>query len=455
MDHITAGGVFVTIDFCLSILGTILNVIIVATIKNSSYLLQEQYYSFLASLGLSNIIITSFNKLLSSVLCGHAVAKNLTAVPFQFCNISVVFSRLTWIILPYTVFFISWLDFLKTVKYKYLRSDSIDFESSSFSRKSVDEQGILTQRYLILKEYQYIQIIKSLKNSQQNKKNSVDGVDSLHSIKNKWMSKIKTNKKMDSERLGSISRKWKENTIEKRKDELRRRRVMKQKSKSFDDELELEPSDRIKIEKKQSYSCSEIPQLYSIKEEGNNTNISQSKTYRRKMFAKSRTQQVTMSFSSASSIKSLKSSNASLSSCDPRCIITLSSPESTAPPILIFPDSGKKGELRKQVSFENSLDGIDQPRGSQVSYRNGRATTSMLSSDTASVTRKRSVTSNTSTVTSSSASVPDLKYILVIWSLGAVYTMIDEQLVKPSSQLCSVADGSNLLLYLVTRSISL
>ena len=338
LQHISAGGLFVSIDFCLSILGTILNVIILATIKNSSFLLQDQYYSFLASLSLSNIIICSFLKLLSSVLCGHAVARNLLEVPFQFCNIYVVFRRLTWCVLPYTVFFIAWLDLVNTVRYKFLTSGSIDFESSSYGRKSVDEEGILTKRYLILKEYKYIQIIKSLKSSQQNKKNSTDGSDSLHSIKNKWKSKIKTNKKLDSEKFGSISRKWKENTFDKKKDELKRQRVMKQKSKSFDDELELDPGHRVQMEKKQSYSCSELPQLYSIREEGDTSirNIAQSKTYRRKMFAKSKTQQVTMSFSPASSLSS-----------EPQCIITLSSPESTAP-VRIFPDTAKDEARYKQ-----------------------------------------------------------------------------------------------------------
>ena len=213
LDHLTAGGVFVTLDFCLSILATILNVIIVATIKNSSSLLQEPYYSFLASLGVSNIIISAFLKLLSSVVCGHAVARNLAEVPFQFCNIYISVQRLTWITLPYTVFFISWLEFIRTLRHKYdLRSASLELESSPFSRKSIDEEGILTGRYLILKEYQYVQIIKSLKNSQQKKRTSEDGAETLHTIKNRWKSKIKTNKKLDSEKLSSISSKWKENT---------------------------------------------------------------------------------------------------------------------------------------------------------------------------------------------------------------------------------------------------
>ena len=162
-------------------------------------------------------------------------------------------------------------------------------------------------------------------------------MDSLHSIKNRWKSKIKTNKKCDSEKLSSISRKWKENTIDKKKEALKRGQ-----SKSFDDELE--PTDKVLIDSKQSYSCSEIPQLSSIKEEGDQSlkNIGQSKTYRRKMFARCKTQEVTMSFSPASSLKSLKSSNASLSSCEPLCIITVSSPESTAPPLRIFPGNTKE-----------------------------------------------------------------------------------------------------------------
>ena len=442
LSHLTAGGIFVSVDFCLSILGTVLNVIIVATIKNSSYLLQEQSYSLLASLGVSNIIITSFLKLLSSVVCGHAVARNLTEVPFQFCSIYIVVQRLTWIILPYTVFFMSWLEFIKTMKQKYntRRDSSVEFESSPFSRKSIDEQGILTQRYLILKEYQYVQIIKSLKTSQQQKRRSEDGppVDSLHSIKNKWKSKIKTNKKLDSEKLSSVSRKWKENTIDKKKEELK-----KQKSKSFDDELE--PSDKVLIDSQQSYSCSEIPQLSSIKEEGEN--IGQSKTYRRAMFARCKTsqvtQQATMSFSSpASSLRSL-SSPGSQPGSQP-CIITLSSPESSAPPTLILGRREKEGlrGLGKQVSFENSLDQIDQRRLSQVNYRAGRASTSIFSDESHSLRgRARSVTSNTSTMasttTSTSSTVPDLKYIAIIWSLALLYTMLES-----STELCCVIEGN-------------
>ena len=458
MSHITAGGVFVTLDFSLSIIATVLNVIIVATIKNSSYLLQEPHYSLLASLGVSNIIISAFLKLLSSVFCGHIVARNLTEVPFQFCNIYIVVQRLTWIILPYTVFFISWLELMARLKHKYnITSDSSESESSPFSRKSIDEQGILTQRYLILKECEYVQIIKSLKISQQKKRTSVEAVDSLHSIKNRWKSKIKTNKKCDSEKLSSISRKWKENTIDQKKDELKRGRVMKQKSKSFDDELE--PTDKVLIDNKQSYSCSEIPQLSSIKEEGDPSlrNIGQSKTYRRKMFARCKTGQVTMSFSPASSIKSLSSGGG-----DQGCIITLSSPESTAPPILIFPEHGRgKEELRKQVSFENSLDQIETERRlsqcqpqpqcqTQVNYKAGRARTSLLSEETGSVSvsvsssnrgRARSVTSNTSTQASTSSSqVPHLKYITIIWSLGLVYTIIE-----PTTEVCCVTQGNNTL----------
>ena len=111
--------------------------------------------------------------------------------------------------------------------------------------------------------------------------------------------------------------------------------------------------------------------------------------------------------------------------------------------IFHFLSSAQKGDLRKQVSFENSLDEIDQPKLSQVNYRNGRPTTSILSDESGSISRKRSVTSNTSTVTDRRASIPHLKLILMIWSLALLYTFIDEQLVERTSELCSVSEGKH------------
>ena len=62
IDHIMAGGVFAATDFSLSILGTILNVIILVTIKNSPVLCRDLDYIMFASLAASNVIITTFVK---------------------------------------------------------------------------------------------------------------------------------------------------------------------------------------------------------------------------------------------------------------------------------------------------------------------------------------------------------------------------------------------------------
>ena len=55
IDNVTAGGIFTAIDFCISIIASILNVIIVVTIKNSSYLCKDITYVLFASLGASNL----------------------------------------------------------------------------------------------------------------------------------------------------------------------------------------------------------------------------------------------------------------------------------------------------------------------------------------------------------------------------------------------------------------
>ena len=46
-------------------------------------------------------------------------------------------------------------------------------------------------------------------------------------------------------------------------------------SEELDEELEVEPSNRVSMEKKQSYSCSELPHLYSIREEGDSIHNSE------------------------------------------------------------------------------------------------------------------------------------------------------------------------------------
>ena len=78
--QVTAGGLFVFIEMSLGFLATVLNVIVLATIKNSSSLLSQSRYVLLANLVTSNIATSILVKLMSVVLCGHAVATRKTQV---------------------------------------------------------------------------------------------------------------------------------------------------------------------------------------------------------------------------------------------------------------------------------------------------------------------------------------------------------------------------------------
>ena len=78
--QVTAGGLFVFIEMSLGFLATVLNVIVLATIKNSHSLLSQPRYVLLANLAASNIATSILVKLMSVVLCGHAVATHRTQV---------------------------------------------------------------------------------------------------------------------------------------------------------------------------------------------------------------------------------------------------------------------------------------------------------------------------------------------------------------------------------------
>ena len=87
IDHVLAGGLFVAIEMSLGFISIILNVIILATIRNSESLQNEEQYILLGNMSVANIMTGSFVKLMSVVLCGHSVAVNKTEVDFQFCSL--------------------------------------------------------------------------------------------------------------------------------------------------------------------------------------------------------------------------------------------------------------------------------------------------------------------------------------------------------------------------------
>jgi hypothetical protein len=97
-------------------IATVLNVIVLATIKNSDRLLSEPTYVLIANACVSNIAISSFVKLMSVILCGHAVATGRTVAVFQFCSLFLFCQRLTWSVLPTTVMLLPWAALLPRLR---------------------------------------------------------------------------------------------------------------------------------------------------------------------------------------------------------------------------------------------------------------------------------------------------------------------------------------------------
>ena len=401
IDNVTAGGIFAGADFSLAILSLVLNVIILATIKNSNSLCSDVHFVMYACIAASNVIITSFVKLLSTVLCGHAVAKNKVSVPFQFCGIYNIFSRLTWFIFPYSILIVSWLDLLEIMSQRFSKSE-LELDVSSLMR--VEDEGVLTRRHNILKEREVIQLMKSLKSS--------SSVDSILTSRSKGGGK--TLGQQEKETINSAAKMWKSKALDKKREDIslkKKRKVFKQKSKSIDNTLDMTKTVPSIDNSKLSHSCSELTRevsvpLSAIKEEDDETqnHYSNQGSFRRKIFAKSKTQQLTLSLSPGSSLKSFKSSNQSLSS------------------------------LKKQVSFDDSLSSDTRVTMSKTS---GKIETRLVPE---SETMSMRPSSRASNVSSNNADVNarDLKYAISVWSLAAIYCILNKQ--EPS-ELCSVTEG--------------
>ena len=257
IDHITAGGIFAATDFSLSIMGTVLNVIILVTIKNSPTLSRDLDYIMFASLAAANIIITAFVKLLSTVLVGHAVAKNAEEVSFQFCSVYIMFHRLTWFIFPATILTLSWSHFWSIIQYRFVTSESFEtMETLSMGRKSlVEEEGVLTRRHNILKEREIVRIMKSFQADKADCDSSNESVLSPKSKRTKKSAR-KSSGQQEKETI-NLARAWKSKATEKKTEvpANEKRKLLKEKSKSIDDTLETSPT---QLERQHSHSCFEL-----------------------------------------------------------------------------------------------------------------------------------------------------------------------------------------------------
>ena len=162
IEQVLAGGIFVAIEMSLGFISMILNVIILATIKHSELLQNDEKYLLMGNMSAANIIICSFVKLMSVVLCGHAVAINSLEADFQFCSIFVFFHRMTWSILPSSIFFYYWLDLVPRIRLYMINTHIVsDQDASSMGKiSSSEDEGVLTKRHMIRKADYYVALLK-------------------------------------------------------------------------------------------------------------------------------------------------------------------------------------------------------------------------------------------------------------------------------------------------------
>ena len=162
IDHLLAGGIFVAVEMSLGFISILLNVIILATIRNSESLQNEEQYILLGNMSAANIMTGSFVKLMSVVLCGHSVAVNKTEVDFQFCSLFVFSHRMSWSILPSTVFLLYWTDLIQKMRhYQVQKQLDAECDTTSVSKTSqCEEEGVLTRIFMIRKTNKYLALLK-------------------------------------------------------------------------------------------------------------------------------------------------------------------------------------------------------------------------------------------------------------------------------------------------------
>ena len=221
--------------------------------RNSPCLYREQEHVLAASLCLANLVTTVLVKLLSTVAVGHAIAANTEAVPFQFCSCWVVVSRLCWAVLPASLLVTSWA---RLVAVQRPGAASRLGSEATLDPWAGEGEGVLTRRHNILREREVVRVMRA----------------SLPSADSKLRPPASGQEEQDTINL---ARAWRSRAADRREESAsRKRRVLKQKSKSTDggvDEVSPAPA---RLCRQHSFSCSELSstaaaghQLGPIKEE--------------------------------------------------------------------------------------------------------------------------------------------------------------------------------------------
>ena len=108
----------------LLLLGTLFNSILLVALRDLPDIFSSTYHVLLANICFANLISCSVLKPITTVFTGYAYAKGEEAIAFSFCQLYTFMYGTIKPILPWSLFALSWQQFLQERKEKTLNRDS-------------------------------------------------------------------------------------------------------------------------------------------------------------------------------------------------------------------------------------------------------------------------------------------------------------------------------------------
>lgn len=102
------GAWLVFMEMTLALVGIILNLTVVISIREKESLLCNTVNVILGNLCFANLVAAVFVKSIAVVFHGYAVARSRWEVELAFCTVHTITSRATWAVFPYTLLVLCW-----------------------------------------------------------------------------------------------------------------------------------------------------------------------------------------------------------------------------------------------------------------------------------------------------------------------------------------------------------
>ena len=102
------GAWLVFMEMSVALVGIILNLTVVISIREKEALMNNTVNVILGNLCFANLVAAVFTKSIAVIYHGYAVARSRWEVELAFCTVHTVTSRATWAVFPYTLFVLCW-----------------------------------------------------------------------------------------------------------------------------------------------------------------------------------------------------------------------------------------------------------------------------------------------------------------------------------------------------------